>query len=97
VWNITPQFPFVVYVLAGAGYAWANSDFPIAEETNGRAVVLTNSNGYTADAGIGVKYYVSGSLFVDALARYRYLDRLVSDSNQHMNTAETTLGIGWQF
>jgi opacity protein-like surface antigen len=97
VWNITPQFPFVVYVLAGAGYAWANLDFPIAGETNGRAVVLTNSNGYTADAGIGVKYYVSGSLFVDALARYRYLDRLVSDSNQHMNTAETTPGIGWQF
>jgi opacity protein-like surface antigen len=97
VWNITPQFPFVVYVLAGAGYACANLDFPIAGETNGRAVVLTNSNGYTADAGIGVKYYVSGSLFVDALARYRYLDRLVSDSNQHMNTAETTLGIGWQF
>ena len=31
------------------------------------------------------------------LTRYRYLNRLVSDSNQHLNTAETTLGIGWRF
>jgi opacity protein-like surface antigen len=94
VWNITPQFPIFVYVLAGAGYAWANLDFPIAGASNGRAVVLTDSDGFTANAGIGVKYYVSSNLYVDALARYRYLDRLVSDSNQHLNIAETTLGIG---
>jgi hypothetical protein len=97
VWNITPQFPFVVYALAGAGYAWANLDAPITGVSNGRAVVLTESNGFTANAGIGVKYYVNNNLYVDALARYRYLDRLVSNSNQHMNTAETTLGIGWRF
>jgi hypothetical protein len=30
-------------------------------------------------------------------ARYQYLNRLVSDSNQHLNTTETTLGIGWRF
>ncbi len=97
VWNITPQFPFVAYVLAGAGYAWSNFDTPIRGESNGRAVVLTESSGFTANAGIGVKYYVRGNLYIDALARYRYLDRLVSSSNQHMNTAETTLGIGWRF
>jgi len=97
VWNITPQFPFVAYVLAGAGYAWSNFDAPITGESNGRAVVLTESSGFTANAGIGVKYYVRGNLYVDVLARYRYLDRLVSNSNQHMNTAETTVGIGWRF
>jgi len=97
VWNITPQFPFVAYVLAGAGYAWANLDAPIVGESNGRAVALTDSNGFTANAGIGVKYYVSSNLYVDVLARYRYLDRLVSASNQHMNTTETTLGVGWRF
>jgi opacity protein-like surface antigen len=97
VWNITPQFPFVAYVLAGAGYAWANFNTPITGVSNGRAVDLTESSGVTANAGIGVKYYLSGNLYVDALARYRYLDRLVSSSNQHMNTAETTLGIGWRF
>jgi opacity protein-like surface antigen len=97
VWNITPQFPFVAYALAGAGYAWANLGSPIVGERNDRAVAFTNSNGFTANAGIGVKYYVSTNLYVDALARYRYLDRLVSDSNQHLNTTETTLGIGWRF
>ena len=97
VWNITPQFPLVAYVLAGAGYAWANLDRPIVGEINGHAVALTDSNGFTVNAGIGVKYYVSSNLYVDALARYRYLDRLVSDSNQHLNTTETTLGIGWRF
>jgi opacity protein-like surface antigen len=65
------------------------------------AVALTDSNGFTANAGIGVKYYVSSNLYVDVLARYRYryryLDRLVRASNQHMNTTETTLGIGWRF
>jgi opacity protein-like surface antigen len=97
VWNITPQFPFVAYVLAGAGYAWANLDSPITGVSNGRAAAFTESNGFTANAGVGVKYYVSSNLYVDALARYRYLDRLVSASNQHMNTTETTLGIGWRF
>ena len=97
VWNITPQFPFVAYALAGAGYAWANLDSAIVGENNGRPVFLTESNGFTANAGIGVKYYVSNNLYVDALARYRYLNRLVSDSNQHLNTTETTLGIGWRF
>ena len=97
VWNITPQYPLVAYVITGAGYAWANLDAPITGEINGQSVALTDSNGFTANAGIGVKYYVSGNLYVDALARYRYLDRLVSASNQHMNTTETTLGIGWRF
>jgi opacity protein-like surface antigen len=97
VWNITPQYPVVAYVLIGAGYAWANLDTPFAGEINGRAVALTDNNGFTANAGIGAKYYVTNNLYVDVLARYRYLNGLVSDSNQHLNTTETTLGIGWRF
>ena len=72
-------------------------DSPITGEVNGRSVVLTDSNGFTANAGFGAKYYVVNNLYVDLQARYRYLDRLVSDSNQHLNTTETTLGIGWRF
>jgi len=97
VWNITPQYPVVAYVVLGAGYAWANLDTPITGEINGRSVVLTGSNGFTANAGIGAKYYVNNNLYVDVLGRYRYLNGLVSNSNQHLNTAETTLGIGWRF
>jgi opacity protein-like surface antigen len=97
VWNVTPPFPIVAYVFAGAGYACANLDNADGGEINGRSVSLTDSNGFTANAGIGAKYYVINNLYVDAQARYRYLDRLVSDSNQNLNTAETTLAIGWGF
>jgi len=97
VWNITPQYPVIAYVLAGAGYAWANLDAPITGLTNGRPVVLTDSNGFTANVGIGAKYYIGNNLFVDVQGRYRYLNRLVDDPNQHLNTSETTLGIGWRF
>ena len=97
VFNITPQYPIVVYVLAGAGYAWANLDRTITGEINGTPVVLRDSDGFTANIGIGAKYYLTTSLYLDVGTRYRYLDRLVSSSNQNLNTAETTLGIGWRF
>jgi opacity protein-like surface antigen len=97
VWNITPQYPVVVYAIIGAGYAWANLDTAITGEVNGRPVALTDSNGFTANAGFGAKYYLVNNFYVDFQARYRYLNRLVSDSNQHLNTTETTLGIGWRF
>jgi outer membrane beta-barrel protein len=97
VWNITPQYPVVAYVLAGGGYAWANLDRPIEGLINGRSVVLTGSNGFTANVGIGAKYYTTNHVFIDLQARYRYLNRLVNNSNQNLNSAETTLGIGWRF
>ena len=97
VWNITPHFPIVGYVLAGAGYAWAHLDTPITGDINGQPVALRDSNGFTANVGIGAKYYVIDNLYVNVEARYRYLNRLISDSNQSLNTAETTLGIGWRF
>jgi opacity protein-like surface antigen len=97
VWNITPQYPIVAYALIGAGYAWANLNSPIAGEVNGRPVEFTDSNGFTANGGVGAKYYMTSNLYVDLQARYRYLNRLVSDSDQHLNTAEATLAIGWRF
>jgi opacity protein-like surface antigen len=97
VWNITPQFPVVAYAIIGAGYAWANLDRPITGEFKGRSVALTDSNGFTANAGIGAKYYLVSNIYIDLQARYRYLNRLVSESNQHLNTTEMTLGIGWRF
>jgi outer membrane beta-barrel protein len=97
VWNVTPHFPVVGYVLAGAGYAWANLDSPIEGSINGRRVLLRGSNGFTVNVGVGAKYYVINDLYVDVEARYRYLNRLVSDSNQNLNTTETTVGVGWRF
>jgi opacity protein-like surface antigen len=94
VWNVTPHDPIIGYVLAGAGYAWSHLDTPIRGDINGRPVVLTDSNGFTANVGIGAKYYVMNNLHVNVEARYRYFNRLVSNSNQSLNTTETTLGIG---
>jgi len=92
-----PRYAIVPYVLAGAGYAWAKLDSPITGGINGRPVVLTESNGFTVNVGIGAKYYVMNNLFINVEARYRYLSRLVSNSNQSLSTTETTLGVGWRF
>jgi outer membrane beta-barrel protein len=102
VWNIIPGYriagyKIVGYTVAGVGYAWANLDRAIQGSIGGTPVNITDSNGYTANVGLGAKYYLSDNLFVDFDARYRYLSKLVSNYGQGMNTAETTLGVGWRF
>jgi outer membrane beta-barrel protein len=97
VWNITPQYPIVAYAIAGAGYAWAHLDSPIVGQVYAQPVVITDSNGITANAGIGAKYYLMSDVFLDLEARYRYLNRLVNNSSRDLNTVETTLGFGWRF
>ena len=64
---------------------------------NDNAVVGARYNfNYTDRWGIQL-YDVIDNLYVNVEARYRYLNRLVSGSNQSLNTTETTLGIGWRF
>jgi opacity protein-like surface antigen len=103
VWNILPDYKFhgyriVPYAVVGAGYAWATDlHRSIQGSVGGRPVLITDSNGYTANAGLGAKYYITDNLFVDFNGRYRYFSRLVSNEGQGMNTAETSLGVGWHF
>jgi opacity protein-like surface antigen len=97
VWNILPGYKFAPYAVVGAGYAWANLDRSILGASGGRPLILTDSNGYTANAGLGVKYYVTDNLFVDLDSRYRYLSKLVNNYGQGLNTVETTFGVGWRF
>jgi outer membrane protein W len=102
VWYVIPDLrlagrQFTAYTEIGAGYAWANLDHPLYGFAGARPVVLTDSNGYTANVGLGAKYYLWDNLFVDFDARYRYLSKLVSDQGQGLNTAETTLSLGYQF
>jgi hypothetical protein len=52
---------------------------------------------HTANAGLGAKYYITDNLFVDFNGRYRYYSRLVNNFGKGMNTAETSLGVGWHF
>jgi hypothetical protein len=65
--------------------------------TGGRAVMITDSDGFTANVGFGARYYLSHNLFIDFDAPYRYLGSLVSDYGQGLNTAETSLSLGYRF
>lgn len=102
LWNITPGLTLdgrslMPYTEVGFGYAWAHLDHPLYGAIGTTPVTLTDSNGYTANVGLGAKYYMTSNFFVDFDARYRYLSRLINNQGQALNTAETTLGLGYQF
>jgi outer membrane protein W len=102
VWNIMPDlkiagYKIVPYAVVGVGYAWANLDRTIRGTVGTTPVSITDSNGYTANAGLGAKYYITNNLLVDFDARYRYLSKIVSNEGMGLNTVETSLGIGWRF
>ena len=97
VWNIPAGSRFVPYLVGGAGYAWANLDNPILGTVNGQAVSINDDGGFTLNAGVGAKYYVNDRFLVRLEARYRYLDKVVDNFDNSLNSVETTLGIGWRF
>jgi opacity protein-like surface antigen len=103
VWNMATNYrvyghSVVPYAVAGGGYAWSlNLHRTIQVFVDTAPVSIDQSNGYTVNAGPGVKYYVTGNMFVDFNGRYRYFSRLVTDFGQGLNTAETSLGFGWRF
>jgi opacity protein-like surface antigen len=102
LWNITSGFtvngrPLVPYTEVGVGYVWSDLNHPLYGVTGTTPVVLTDSNGYTANAGLGVKYFVTDNFFIDFDGRYRYLSRLINNDRQGLNSAQTTLSLGYQF
>jgi len=96
VWNITPDSKIVAYVLGGGGYGQASLDRSIKGTVSGRNVTIKDDNGFTANAGVGAKIFVTDSLMVRVEGRYRYMDKLVDKSDDSLNTVETTAGIGWR-
>jgi opacity protein-like surface antigen len=102
VWYVIPNLSlsghrFSAYTEVGMGYAWANLDHELFGNAERRTVGITDSNGYTANAGLGAKYYLTDHLFVDLDGRYRYLSRLVNNYGHGLNTSEATLSLGYQF
>jgi|SRR5215469_3298027 len=102
MWNVTPGFtfnghPLMPYTEVGFGYAWASLDHPLYGVIGRTPVALNGSNGYSANVGLGARYYMTSNFFVDFDARYRYLSRLINNEGQELNTGETTLGLGYQF
>jgi outer membrane protein len=97
VWSFNPGSPLVPYALAGVGYASADLDRPIVGTVNGQPVAIKDDNGFTLNAGAGLKYFVNDRFLVRLEARYRYLDQVVDRFDDSLNTVETTLGVGWTF
>lgn len=97
VWNIDTGSRFVPYLLAGVGYASADLDRPIVGLVSSRAVRIDDDDGFTANAGVGAKYFATDRFLVRLEARYRYVDAVVDRFDDALSTVETTLGIGWTF
>lgn len=55
------------------------------------------TDGFTLNAGGGVKFFATGQFMIRFGARYRYLDTLTDKLDDSLNTYEATLGIGWRF
>ena len=98
IYHFNSRGPFVPYVLAGVGYASADLDRPIIGTVSGVGPVrIDDDNGFTVNAGIGAKYFVTDNVSLRLDARYRYLDKVVDRFDDSLNTFETTLGVGFRF
>jgi outer membrane beta-barrel protein len=97
IWHFNTDTRWAPYLLAGAGYAWADLDGPITGSVNGRDASVDDDSGFTLNAGGGVKFFATGQFMIRFGARYRYLDTLTDKLDDSLNTYEATLGIGWRF
>jgi outer membrane protein len=90
VWNFANDSALTPYVLAGVGYASANLDRPLAG-------TIQDDDGFTLNAGAGLKYALTDRVVLRGEVRYRYLDKVVDRLDNQLNTFETTLGLGYRF
>jgi outer membrane beta-barrel protein len=97
VWHFNPGDRVVAYAVGGVGYARANLDDPITGIVDGQPASIDDDEGFTANAGVGAKFYVNDQVSVRLEARYRYLDSVLDNHDDSLNTVETTLGVAWQF
>jgi outer membrane beta-barrel protein len=97
VWHFNSGSRFVPYAVAGVGYASADLDAPLRGTVNGGPVAIGDDSGFTANAGVGAKYFATDRFLVRLEARYRYLDGVLDNFDDSLNTVETTLGVGWSF
>ncbi|MGB5102907.1 MAG: outer membrane beta-barrel domain-containing protein [Steroidobacteraceae bacterium] len=97
VWHLLPAQKWVPYLVAGVGYASASLDRPIIGTFGTQTYRIDDDSGFTANAGVGLKWFATDRVIVRAEARYRYLDKLLDRFAEPINSVETTLGIGWKF
>lgn len=93
-----PILPRLVpYFTMGAGYAWADLDRSIRGTVGSTNVSVGGEDGFTANAGAGLKYFVTDQVILRCDLRYRYVDQLADRFEQSLDAVEGTIGIGWIF
>jgi OmpA-OmpF porin, OOP family len=97
VWNLPTGTKLTPYVTAGVGYAFANLDHTIVGTSGGQAVSIDDEDGFTANAGVGLKYDFTDRVYGRVDVRYRYIDTLLDKADAHLNGAEATVGVGYRF
>lgn len=98
IYHFRPGRDFVPYVLAGVGYAEGDLDRALVGTTPGvGAVRIDDDGGFTFNAGVGAKWFLTDAVSVRLDLRYRYLDKVVDRFDDSLNTFETTVGVGFHF
>lgn len=97
IWHLTPDAPLVAYVLAGVGYAMADLDRPLVGFVDFQPVVVDDDDSFTLNAGVGAKWFMTDAFALRGDIRYRYIDKLVDNFDDSLNTFEVTVGVGWRF
>ncbi len=97
VWHFARQERAAEYVTFGAGYAQADLDHAITGLDGNREVVIDDDGGFTLNAGVGAKYFITDTIIARADARYRYVDKLIGSLDTSLNSLETSAGIGFAF
>ncbi|QKT04446.1 outer membrane beta-barrel protein [Ectothiorhodospiraceae bacterium 2226] len=90
--DITPGTPSW-YLTAGAGWSFARLDREI--QLNGQTV--DGDDSFTLNAGGGLKWPLQDGHALRWDVRYRYLDKVVDNFDDSLNTWETTIGYAFQF
>ncbi|MBX5461729.1 MAG: porin family protein [Steroidobacteraceae bacterium] len=97
IWTFLPDAQFAPYLLGGVGYASANLDTPIVGVVDGQPVQIDDDNGFTLNAGIGARWFFTERGLMRLEARYRFMDKLVDNFDDSLNTFEATVSVGMTF
>jgi len=97
VYHFNPEAKTVFYATAGIGFASADLENNIRGTVNDQIESISDSDGFTFNMGGGLKYYATEDVILRADLRYRYIDRLLSQFEESLNTFEITAGLGYRF
>ncbi|MFQ5768331.1 MAG: porin family protein [Acidobacteriota bacterium] len=93
VFYFNPDSRAAIYVLAGIGFASGDLDAPLPLG----GMLVQDDSGITANAGVGAKFFITDHFLIRVEARYRFIDSLVDQFDDSLNTGEGTVGASWVF